>query len=410
MGEVFSYSNNIKMTNLPNNKKAIYYHTSWCGDSKDYQVSDIPDCILDIAYGCWYVDNKGNISSTDSWADTDKRFISNKFVPPADSWNESSDSFYGNFGQFKKLKVKRQENQQHINISLVLGAWIINNFLSIVNNNYNSLNFINNIIIILKKYSIFSGIVIDFVKIGKQIKEEDYNNFIRLLKRLKKALISNGFNINIALFCSAIPEDCNFDIFRLNNCIDRIYIMTLDFNTNLDKDKDKDKELNKENITNHHTNPRKSAFGKYSCEDSVDYYLLKGINSEKLYITSALYSRGYTKSDGLGKPGVSTYNEWDQGKIDYKYLPLYDSEEFIDKESKAAYSYDKKNRVFNSYDNKYSVIEKCNIIKQKNLGGLFVYENSSDKDITDSNSIIGIIRDHLTHIKPIRLSAIPSAF
>jgi chitinase len=391
MGEIFSSTNFI----LPSNKKAIYYHTSWSGDSKDYHVSDIPNCILDIAYGCWYVDNIGNISSTDSWADTDKRFVSNKFVPPADSWDDN-DNFYGNFGQFKKLKEKRKEKQQDINISLVLGAWIINNFLSIVNNNNNSLNFINNIIIILRNYTIFSGIVIDFVKIGKQIKEDDYINFILLLKKLKKALISNGFYINIDLCCSAIPEDCNFDILKLNTIIDRIYIMTLDFNID---------DVN--NVTNHHTNPRKSAFGKYSCEDSVDYYLSKGINSEKLYITSALYSRGYANTDGLGKPGISINNTWDQGKIDYKYLPLYGSEEFIDKESKAAYSYDKKNRIFNSYDNKYSVIEKCDIIKQKNLGGLFVYENSSDKDITDLNSIIGIVRDNLTHIRPIRLSAIP---
>jgi len=401
MGDIFSYSYsysysyNVKMTS---NKKAVYYHTSWSGDAKNYQVSDIPDCILDIAYGCWYIDNTGNISSTDSWADIDKRFISNKFVSPADSWDDNTTKFFGNFNQFKKLKVKREIIDQHMNISLILGELCINNFLSVVNNNDNSLNFINNIIIILQKYSIFSGIAIDFVKVGKHLKENDYNNFILLLKRLKKALISNGLNIHVALFCSGIPNDCKFDIFKLNNCVDRIYIMTLDF------------EQQSTQSTTHHTNPRKSIFSKHSCEESVDYYLSKGINSEKLYITCALYSRGYTHTDGLGKPGVSTYNTWDEGKIEYKYLPLYGSEEFIDIESKAAYSYDRKNRIFNSYDNKYSVIEKCNIIKEKNLGGLFVYENSSDKDIKDSDSIIGIIRDNLTHTKPIRLSAIPSTF
>lgn len=381
------------------NKKAIYYHTSWSGDSKDYQVSDIPDCILDIAYGCWYVDHIGNISSTDSWADIDKRFVSGKFIQPADSWDDNSTEFFGNFNQFKKLKVNREIIEQDMNISLILGELYINNFLSVVNNDDNSLNFINSIIIILQKYSIFSGIAIDFVKVGKYLTENDYNNFILLLKRLKKALISNGLNIHVALFCSGIPNDCNFDIFQLNNCIDRIYIMTLDFNTNSE---------NKENITNHHTNPRKSIFSKHSCEESVDYYLSKGIDSKKLYITCALYSRCYTQTDGLGKSGVSTYNTWNEGKVEYKYLPLYGSEEFIDIESKAAYSYDRKNRIFNSYDNKYSVIEKCDIIKQKNLGGLFVYENSSDKDIKDSDSIISVIRDNLTHIRPIRYSAIPT--
>ena len=253
----------------------------------------------------------------------------------------------------------------------------------------------------LSTSNIFSGIIIDFVKIGKHIKKDVYNNFIILLKKLKKALIANGLiNIHIALFCSAIPKDCNFNILNLNSCVDRLYIMTLDFNI----------DSSENVITNHHSNPRKSTFGKYSCEDSVDYYLSKGINSEKLYITCALYSRSFIETDGLGKPGISTVNTWNEGKLEYKDLPLYGSEEFIDKESKAAYSYDKKNRVFNSYDNKYSVIEKCDIIKQKNLGGIFVYENSSDKDITDLNSIIGIIRDHLTHIRPIRLSAIPYTF
>lgn len=227
--------------NIETNKKAIYYYTSWSGDLKDYQISDIPDCVLDIVYGYWFIDNLGNISSTDSWADTDKRFISDKFIPTPDSWNNDYSNFYGNFSQIKKLK-----KQRNINVSLVLGSWILNNFLSIINDN---INFIHNIISILKKYDIFSGIIIDFSKLGKNIKPKDYDSFIKLLKSIKKALISNGFNtIHMSLFCSAIPEDCNFDISKLNNCIDRLYVMTLDFNiTN-----------NNNNITNHHTNPRKS--------------------------------------------------------------------------------------------------------------------------------------------------------
>lgn len=378
-----------------NNKKAIYYHTSWCGYTKNYQISDIPDCVLDIAYGCWFVDNKGNITSTDTWADIDKRFITDKFVYPADSWNNNkidyeNDNLFGNFGQFKKLKKMRT-----LNLSLIIGSWLLENFKYILNNH---LIFINNLMSILKKYNIFSGIIIDFVSMGKIISEEDYSLFILLLKRIRKAFVSNNLgDIHISLFCSGIPEDCGFDINALNKIVDRIYIMTLDFNNTDEK------------ITNHHSNPRKSSFGKYSCEYSVEYYLSKGINSNKLYITGTLYSRGFSGTDGLGKVyiGISTDRTWETGIVEYNYLPLPGSEEFLDRESMAAYSYDKTKRIFNSYDNKDSIIEKCKIIKQKHLGGIFIYEISSDKDISDMNSIISVIRDNLTHTKPIRLSAIP---
>jgi chitinase len=158
-----------------------------------------------------------------------------------------------------------------------------------------------------------------------------------------------------------------------------------------------------ETVACHHTNPRKSSYGKWSCEEAADYYLSRGVPSTKIFIGGAFYSRGFANTDGLGKPssGGSPDKSWEAGSVDYKDLPLNGASEFVDPESKAAYSYDPQKRVLNSYDNKDSLIEKCKIIYEKNLGGIIIWENSGDKrDYNDSRNLTKVLRDNLTHGRP----------
>ena len=47
-----------------------------------------------------------SVALTDAWADVDKRFVDvREGIEPLDDWNEPNKSnYFGNFGQFKKLK------------------------------------------------------------------------------------------------------------------------------------------------------------------------------------------------------------------------------------------------------------------------------------------------------------------
>jgi chitinase len=104
----------------------------------------------------------------------------------------------------------------------------------------------------------------------------------------------------------------------------------------------------------------------------------------------------------MGKPsaGGSPDMSWEKGIVDYKSLPLPGATGYLDPESKGAYSYDPAKRVLNTYDNRESIIEKCRIIYEKNLGGMLIWENSADKNFSDPRSLVSAIKTNLTHGRP----------
>lgn len=363
--------------------EAIYYHSAWNSYAKNFQIIDIPKCVNNIVYGCWFINYDGTIISTDSWQDTDKIFDKEMgFARPHDANGLGKHKFHGNFRELKKLKIEKE-----LNVSLMLGEIIIENFINIIKNQTNQINFIYNLVNILKYYDVFNGVTFDLVKISEIIIKEHNDDFIILLKRLRKAFNSNNMSkYTISLCCNPDGKKCNFNIKIISNIVDRLYIMTFDFS--------KSRE-GQEEITIHHSNPRRSKYSIFSCEDSINYYLSFS-KSQKLFISGVTYSRGFFNTKGLGYPGIkgSPDISWEKGKVDYKDLPKQNAIEYIDDESKAAYSYDHSKQIFNSYDNKDSIIEKCKIVKEKNLGGIFIYDDSGDKDFSHPNSIIKTINEN----------------
>jgi chitinase len=176
------------MYNTITGKRAIYYHTSWSNYGRNYQVKDIPENVIDIAYAFWDVKSDGSIITLDSWADIDKRYVANG-VEPLDNWNDTNSNFYGNFGQFKKMLDKKRA----LNIMLSLGGWTNSkNFSDMVSKDVSRTNFVNNLINIFHKYPIFNGVSIDweylsndgvnYGNVGNSVSKDDCANFIILLK------------------------------------------------------------------------------------------------------------------------------------------------------------------------------------------------------------------------------------
>lgn len=388
-----------KRYDTPTKKRAVYYHTSWSCYARNFQVKDIPEDVVDISYAFWDVKPDGTIATGDPWACIDKRYTEAKeSVLPLDTWNNNDNPFYGNFGQFKKLL----DSGRKMNITLAIGGWTWSkNFSPAVANRQ---NFVNNIIQCFKKYPIFNGVSIDWeyvsndgVNYGKEgnlAHPDDSKNLLLFLKDLRKAFDTNQMkHFTIALCCTASPDKAKFDVEQIHPYLDELHVMTYDF---------QDGKWGN-TVAAHHTNPRKSKYSKLSCEGSADYYLSRGVPSQKLFIGVAFYSRGFGNTNGFGQPasGGSTDQSWEEmGMCDYKALPFPGATEFVDPESKGAYSYDPVKKVINTYDNKESVLEKCKIVYEKNLGGILIWENSSDKPIKDPRSLTAVLRDNLTHGKP----------
>jgi len=390
---------NVQPFTTPTGKKAIYYHTNWSTYGRNFQVKDIPECVTDIAYAFWNVNPDGTIVTGDSWADTDKRFTSGG-VEPQDTWNDTTGMF-GNFGQFKKLL----DSGRKMNITLSLGGWTWSkNFSPAVSTAATRTTFVSEIINTFKKYPIFNGVSLDweyvsndginYGNVGNIATAQDSDNFTLFLKQLRNAFNTNSMNnYTISMCCgAATPDKIHFNVEQTHPYLDQVQIMTYDIHSG---------EFG-EVISGHHTNPRKSSYSKYSCEEAADYFISLGVPSTKIFIGVAFYSRGFSMTDGMGKSaaGGSPDMSWEKGIVDYKSLPLPGATEYLDPESKGAYSYDPVKRVINSYDNVESTIEKCKIVYEKNLGGILIWENSADKPIIDSRSLVATMRDNLTHGQP----------
>ena len=379
-------------------KRCIYYHANWSTYARNYQIKDIPKEVTDISYAFFNLDTQGNVTQGDSWADSEKRFSDG--VEPQDSWNDPGVGFYGNFGQIKKL----QNSGRKLDVSLAIGGWTWSkNFSPAVSTVATRTNFVNNIISIFKRYTIFSGVSIDWEYVsndginygspGNIATKEDSENLALFLVELRNALSANGMSkYTIAMCTIADPNKCKFDLEKIHPLLSELHIMSYDF---------ADGNWG-ETITRSHCNPRKSSFSNFSCEQAADYYLSRGVESTKLFIGVAFYSRGYSNTEKLGGPasGGSPDKSWDLGSVDYKQLPLPGATEYNDPVSKAAYSYDPVRKVINTYDNPVSVIEKCKIVYEKNLGGIIVWESSADYTYNHPRSLMKTLHDNLTNGRP----------
>lgn len=342
------------------NINVIYIMNYWDSYGKNYQVKDIPDQVNEIYYNFWVINKNFELVSNDSYIDINKKFLKDGILP----YDKLTDLNItcGNIGQFKKLINIKKLKKKKFNISLVIKLNV--NLLE----SQSCEKLVNNIINTLDKYKIFTGIIFDYPI-------NNIGNFLHFIKNIKKKSI---YEISLSFNCQIILNNL---VKNFINIIDKFLILTHNF-------------PQVKNITTFHSNPKKSKYNiGYSCDELTDYYL-EYIPNFKIYISGVLYSQGYSNTDGIGKYGnigSSDVGIIEKGKIEYKLLPLNGSIEFLDKESKSAYSYDIIKKVINTYDNTESILEKCNIIYNKKLGGIVMHDISSDKNINHPKSLINLL-------------------
>ncbi|ORY40253.1 glycoside hydrolase [Rhizoclosmatium globosum] len=371
-------------------KRLILYHTNWACYGRSFQVKDLPiDYITDINYSFFDLREKGGFlvpTSSDPWADTDKRYGPGEGVAPADS---DADGYFGQFGQF--MKLKRQGKRFRFGLSI--GGWTFSkHFSSSVRTPEARSAFVNEIIAILSRYpglfdridfdwEYISPVGINFGDPGNETHPEDANNFSLLLQLLRQCLDSTN-NSNIELSACVVGDPAKMDALPLGamcQYLATINIMTYDFASSAWGSC----------LAGHQTNLKSTPYAPLSIERGVDFLIGKGVPPSKLIIGVAYYSRAFANTAGLGQPssGSSPDKSWEDGVVDYKALPVAGATEYWDDLAKATYSYDPAKRVLSSYDSVESVRAKCAYVHEKGLAGIIVWESSADFPISHPRSL-----------------------
>jgi len=368
--------------------------------SKKYFVKDLPlDHITDLCYAFFNVSSNGEVFSGDPDATFSNMFIGQGVQPENSWWPESPPQDRGILGQLRKIKAQGKPLDVHLSV----GGWTWSKYFSdAVSTPTSRQNFVNSLKkLVLEWPGLFSGFSLDWEYLsdnginmgleGNIARKDDARNFIELLKSMRATF--PGYTL--ALCVAAAPEKIHLPLKELTPLLDAYHSMDYDFSDGVWGDK----------ITAHHTNPRKSSFGKWSAEQAADYLISQGVPSTKIFLGGALYSRGFANTDGFGKVASGGSPDFEDpqavGTVPYHMLPRPGATEYIDPESRGAYSYDPKRRVCNTYDSPLSVAEKCKIVWEKNLGGIIFWEASGDvRDYNSPRSIMRTVAENLTHCAP----------
>ena len=232
---------------------------------------------------------------------------------------------------------------------------------------------------IVKKYDL-DGIDIDWEYPARKglegniYRPDDKANYTLMFRDLRHALDSIKIQTHKTyLLTCAVGAFKDFvdntEMGKAQQYLDYINLMTYDYN---------------EKVASHHTNLYKSKKyeGKNSADKAVDAFIASGVPPEKLVMGLAFYGRVYNlASDTKRGIGDSIINH-DKGR---GYSIIKDSIinrngyiAYRDRKAKAPYLYNASKRQFITYDDEWSVKEKCKYVLSKKMGGVMFWEYSSD--------------------------------
>ncbi|KAI9336299.1 glycosyl hydrolases family 18-domain-containing protein [Obelidium mucronatum] len=364
---------------------------------ENYQPADIPIKLLtDVNYSFYVIANKtqGVMSevpaSKDNFADFKQVFNpSNKENPTirAVTPDTPDQKYFGNFGQFMKLKRKSKYN-----FGLAIGGWIDSTYFSSAMKT--PAVFVDGVIDVLKKYpGLFNHIDIDWEYVqntptdqfgnGNEASVDDPKNFAKFLRLLRERLDKEHLgNMEITAALSANPKAIvQLPIKAMVDYLDFFNIMTYDFQSSAWGSE----------IAGPHSNLYSvEPYAVSSADRAVKTFLSLGVPANKINIGVAFYTRANGNTKGLNQTTSGEGSEYllskciNDGSCDYGWMPLPGHVEYWDSASKAAYSLDAERGDMLTYDTIYSVAEKCQYVWDHGLAGLFAWEAAND--VRDSKS------------------------
>ncbi|QTL38606.1 chitinase [Xenorhabdus budapestensis] len=310
----------------------------------------------------------------------------------------------GLLGGFRELK----KTDPNLEISVSIGGWSMSGaFYDICRDDIHRKQFVEGLKDLFNRFPMFNHIDIDWeypgsAGMGNQFDKDDYIYYKKLIEEIKAANISNLKGISIA--ASGDPE--KIDDAHIPELIAAgvtgINLMTYDFFTLGDGQ------------LSHHTNlyrNKDDKYSKYSVDDAVQHLIKLGIDEEKIFIGYSGYTRNakgatinnqsplqgtYTGSGNVVGSFESAVIEWTD--VIYNYVDFENGigrngyEIIHDEIAQADYLYNEKLQVFMSLDTPRSVREKARYVKEKGLGGLFIWSGDQDNGLLTNAAHEGLGR------------------
>ena len=288
--------------------------------------------------------------------------------------NEQTDTV--NFRKLKALKVQNPD----LKILISLGGWTWSgNFSDAVRSDTARRAFAASAVDIIRKHSL-DGVDIDWEYPGRPgyegnvYRPEDKENFTTMFAELRKELDALERETGEEkLLTTAVGAFSSFlestEMGRAERYLDFVNLMTYDYSGR---------------TAGHHTNLFASdkANSTNSADKAVQEFVAAGVPVEKLVMGIAFYGRKYKLPDdaaqGLGDSVVSRLSGGGFTLLKDSVENQQGYKKYRDTRAKAPYIYNKETQEFITYDDEWSVRNKCNYVKKHGMAGVMFWEYSSD--------------------------------
>jgi chitinase len=294
-----------------------------------------------------------------------------------------SQGFKNDLENFRILNQAKERNP-NLKILISIGGWTWSGgFSDMCLTKKSRTNFIKSAIIFIKENKL-DGIDIDWefpnlIGYGNMYRPEDKENFTALMKELRSALDELGNDGKHYWLTAATGsfDDylANTEMDKVQKYVDFVNVMAYDFC-----------EPDVDSIAGHHTplytNPRDPKHS--SSAEMVQKYLNTGVPPEKIVLGVAFYGHVWhvnsSNFNGLYEPGGET-KEHIRGSFKNLEPNLINKNGFVrywDSTSYAPYLFNKDKKIFITYDDEESLLDKCEYINEHNLKGAMFWEYNAD--------------------------------
>lgn len=210
---------------------------------------------------------------------------------------------------------------------------------------------------------------------------QDTKNFTLLLAELRRQLDELGKSYNrsylLTIAAPAGNQTKKIELGEIHKYLDFINVMTYDYAGSWSP----------------RTAINSPLFGKSSIDSAVKTYLAAGVPKEKIIVGVPFYGRGFAgvkdinhgfdqpHNDKSPKPTGGSANEWTWRNISANYVGK-GPKRFWHDEAKSPWLFDADEGVMVTYDDPESIGLKANFVRERDLGGVMIWELSQD----DANS------------------------
>ena len=291
--------------------------------------------------------------------------------------NEATDTI--NLRRLAELKKINPD----LKVLISIGGWTWSkNFSNAVLTDTSTQHFAFSAVAIVSKYNL-DGIDIDWEYPGmigdsNTYRPEDKQHYTNLFRHLREGLDSLAGNTSKKYYITtAVGGSQDYiehtEMDKVQQYTDYINVMSYDYAGGTDS------------FSNHHTNLYISSgdSNQYSADRSIRAFLAAGVPPSKIVIGIAFYGKGWqmasNANSGLYQRAVGPVRG---GGFTFLKDSIIDKNGFTsywDNVAKAPYLFNQDKKVFISYDDEKSVVEKCKYVKKHDLAGAMFWEYFSDR-------------------------------